>query len=139
MASKALKDKLNMAIALELQVSIQYIWQHVTVRGIHTESVGGVFKSFGITEMKHAEMIAERLDYLGGHLTTKPAPIEVGDSMMDMLKIDKKAEEVGIALYNEIIKLADKEGDVVTRKLFESILADEEEHHNTFSTLLEKD
>jgi bacterioferritin len=54
-----------------------------------------------------------------------------------MLKINKKAEEGAIKLYKGIITLAGKEGDVVTRKLFEAILADEEEHHNIFSTLLE--
>ncbi len=139
MAGKGLKDMLNQAIAMELQVSIQYMWQHVTARGINSESVGGVFKGFAMTEMKHAEVIAERLDYLGGALTTKPTPIEVGDALRDMLKIDKKAEEGAIKLYREIIAAAAKEGDVVTRKLFESILADEEGHHNTFSTLLEKD
>lgn len=139
MASKDLKDKLNMAIAMELQVSIQYMWQHVSIRGINSESVGGVFKQFAITEMKHAEAIAERLDYLGGALTTKPTPIDVGKSAREMLEIDKKAEEGAIKLYGEIIALAVKEGDVVTRKLFESILAEEEGHHNTFSTLLEKD
>ncbi len=48
MATKELKDRLNMAIAMELQVSIQYMWQHVTIRGINAESVGGVFKQFAI-------------------------------------------------------------------------------------------
>lgn len=139
MASKDLKEKLNMAIAMELQVSVQYMWQHVTIRGINAESVGGVFKQFAITEMKHAEAIAERLDYLGGMVTTKPTPIDVGKSAKEMLEIDKKAEEGAIKLYREIIALADKEGDVVTRKLFEAILSDEEGHHNTFSTLMEKD
>ncbi len=81
--------------------------------------------------------IAERLDYLGGVPTTKPAPIEVGKSVKDMLKLDKKAEEDAIKLYKEIISLAEKEGDIVTKKLFEGILSDEEGHHNTFSTLLE--
>jgi len=137
MASKELLDKLNDAIARELQVSVQYIWQHVMVRGINAEAVGGVFKKIAITEMKHAEEIAERLDYLGGVPTTKPAPITVGKSLKEMLEIDKKAEEEAISLYKEIIKLADKEGDIVTKRLFESILADEEEHHNQFSTLLE--
>ena len=137
MASKKLLEKLNDAIGRELQVSVQYLWQHVMVRGINAESVGGVFKSTGITEMKHAEAIAERLDYLGGTPTTKPAPIEVGKSMKDMLKLDKEAEEDAIELYKEIISLADKEGDIVTKRLFEGILADEEGHHNTFSTLLE--
>ena len=137
MASKKLLEKLNDAIGRELQVSVQYLWQHVTVRGIHAESVGGVFKSTGITEMKHAEAIAERLDYLGGVPTTKPAPIVVGKGLKDMLKLDKKAEEDAIKLYKEIISLAAKEGDIVTKKLFEEILSDEEGHHNTFSTLLE--
>ncbi len=139
MASQKLKDMLNEAIARELQVSIQYMWQHVAVKGINAESVGGVFKQIAIVEMKHAEAIGERLDYLGGTLTTKPTPIDVGVSMLEMLKLDKKAEEDGIKLYQKIIALADAEKDVVTRKLFESILADEEGHHNTFSTLLEKD
>jgi bacterioferritin len=137
MASKELKDKLNDAIAREIQVSVQYMWQHVMIRGINAESVGGVFKGTAITEMKHAEAIAERLDYLGGAPTTKPTPIEIGKTAKEMLTINKKAEEDAIKLYKTIISLADKEGDVVTRKLFESILADEEEHHNIFSTLLE--
>ncbi len=135
--SKELNDKLNMAIANELQVSIQYMWQHVTVTGINSESVGGVFKKIAIVEMKHAEAIAERLDYLGGALTTKPSPIIVGKSVKDMLQIDKKAEEDAIKLYKEIIALAVKENDVVTKRLFEEILSEEEDHHNQFSTLLE--
>ncbi len=134
--NKELNDKLNEAIANELQVSIQYIWQHVTVVGINAESVGGVFKKIAITEMKHAEAIGERLDYLGGTLTTKPSPIEIGKTLKEMLQLDKKAEENTISLYKEIVALAAKENDIVTKKLFEKILSEEEDHHNQFSTLL---
>jgi bacterioferritin len=137
MASKELMDRMNQAIAMELQVSIQYMWQHVTVPGINAESVGGVFRKIAIVEMKHAEAIADRLDYLGGAITTKPTPIEVGKGVREMLEIDKKAEESGITLYKGIIALAAKEGDAVTRKLFEDILTQEEDHHKQFSTLLE--
>lgn len=139
MASKKLQDMLNDAIAREIQVSVQYMWQHVMVKGINAESVGGVFKGIAITEMKHAEAIAERLDYLGGVPTTKPTPIAIGKTAREMLQINKKAEEDAMKLYKEIISVASREGDVVTRKLFESILSEEEGHHNTFSTLLEKD
>jgi bacterioferritin len=137
-ASKTLLDKLNEAIAGELQVSTQYMWQHVMVMGINAESVGGVFKKIAIVEMKHAEEIAERLYYLGGVPTTKPNPIEIGKSVKEMLDIDSKAELGAIDLYREIIKLAEKEGDYTTKRLFEAILSTEEDHHNTFSTLLEK-
>ena len=137
MASKELLDKLNDAIAREIQVSVQYMWQHVMIKGLHAPSVGGVFKKIAITEMKHAEEIAERLDYLGDVPTTKPTPIEIGKTAKDMLQINKKAEEGAITLYKDIIALAEKEGDAVTVSLFTDILAEEEEHHNQFSTLLE--
>jgi len=138
MASENLKNMLNEAIAREIAVSIQYMWQHVMVKGINSETVGDVFRRIALVEMKHAELIAERLDYLGGVPTTKPTKIEVDGSAENMLKKDVKAEEEAIALYRSIIKLADKEGDTTTRKLFEEILAQEEEHHNTFTTLLGK-
>jgi bacterioferritin len=137
MASKELLEKLNDAIAREMQVSIQYMWQHIMIKGINAQAVGPVFRQIAIAEMMHAELIAERLDYLGGVPTTKPAPINVGKTAKDMLTIDKKAEEEAIAMYKAIIKLAEQESDYTTKKLFEQILADEENHHNTFSSLLE--
>ncbi|MDA8171909.1 MAG: ferritin-like domain-containing protein [Nitrospiraceae bacterium] len=139
MASKELLDMLNEAISNELQVSIQYMWQHVVCRGVNSESVGGVFKQIAMAEMKHAEAIADRLDYLGGSPTTKPTPITVGDTIKSMLSLDKKAEEDAIALYKRIIAKADGEKDVSTRTLFEGILSAEEDHHNKFTTLMEAD
>ncbi len=137
MASERLKELMNRAIAREMQVSIQYLWQHVLAKGFEGEAVKGKLKEFAITEMKHAEAIAERLVYLGGTPTTKPDPITVGNSVREMMEIDKKAEEEAIELYKEIIKLAREEEDTTTAKLFEEILADEELHHEFFSSVLE--
>lgn len=136
--SKKLNDMLNDAISREIQVSIQYMWQHIMAVGMESASVGGIFKSFAITEMKHAEAIAERLDYLGGVPTTQPAPIKVGKTLTEMLGLDLNAETDAITLYKEIIKVAREEGDETTKKLFLDILSDEEDHHNQFQTLLEK-
>ena len=138
MASEKLKELLNQAIAREIQVSIQYMWQHVLVVGIKGAAIENVFKEIAITEMKHAESIAERLSYLEGTPTTKPNPIFVGESLEEMLRNDVKAEEEAIALYKQIIKVAAEENDITTRRLFEEILEDEEEHHDTFTKLLEK-
>jgi bacterioferritin len=138
MASKKLMDKLNDAIARELQVAIQYMWHHVMIRGPFADAVGGPIKKIAIEEMKHAESIAERLDYLGGVPTIKPTPIEISGDLKDILSADIKAEEEAIDLYKEIIKIAVAENDVVTKRLFENILEDEEEHHNTFRTFAEK-
>ena len=136
MASKKLLELMNKGIARELQVAIQYMWQHVTVTGIKGAMVEDVFKEIAITEMKHAEEIAERLAYLGGTPTVKPDPIFVGSSLKEMLRLDEKAEEEAIILYKKTIKVANDEGDSTTRRLFEKILAEEEEHIDTFGKLL---
>jgi len=138
MVSKKLLEKLNLAVARELQVSIQYMWQHILWKGIQGFTVKDALKSIAIAEMKHSEAIAERMVYLDAIPTTKPEPIFVGESLKEMLLQDKKDEEGAIKLYKEIIKLAEKEGDNTTKFLFENILSDEEDHHDTFTTLLEE-
>ena len=135
-ASKKLLELMNKGIARELQVSIQYMWQHVLVTGIKGVVVEGIFKEIAITEMKHAEEIAERLASLGGNPTIKPDPIVVGSNLEEMLRLDQKAEEEAIILYKQTIKVASNEGDSTTRRLFEKILAEEEEHVDTFGKLL---
>jgi bacterioferritin len=138
MASKELIDLLNEAIAREVQVSIQYMWQHVRIYGFDHLAIADELKKIAITEMKHAETIAERVDYLGGVPTTTPAKITVGDEPKEMITLDLKAEEGAITLYKTIIEKANAEKDYVTREMFQHILADEEDHHNVFRTLLEK-
>lgn len=138
MASKELLEMLNEAIARELQVSIQYMWHHVLWRGVKGFAVKGEFRSIAIAEMKHAEDIAERLSFLGETPTTQPHPIYVGEQLKDMLERDKEAEEGGIELYRRIIQTAIQEGDITTARLFRGILAAEEEHLDTFTSLLEE-
>ncbi len=131
-----LLDLLNKAIARELSVSIQYMWQHVMAIGMESPEVKDIFKDIAIVEMKHAEDIAERLFYLGGTPTTKPTSINVGEPLREMIELDLKAENEAIELYTEIIKVADSEDDTTTRLLFEEILLAEEDHKHTFTKLL---
>ncbi len=137
-ASATLTDMMNKAIAREIQVSVQYMWQHVMAKGLESAEIADVFEDTAITEMKHAEKIAERIFYFNIVPTTKPDPIKVGGSVTEMLEFDAKAEEEAIDLYKTIIKQAQSEGDTTTRLLFEQILAEEEDHHDTFTTLLGK-
>jgi bacterioferritin len=136
--SDKLKGMLNDAIAREIAVSIQYMWQHVQVMGVKGVAVQDHFKQVAIVEMKHAETIAERLWYLEGTPTTKPTPIKVGDSLKEFLELDVKAEEDAILLYKQIIKLAQDEGDFTTATIFKDILEEEEGHHDLFTTILEE-
>jgi bacterioferritin len=54
-----------------------------------------------------------------------------------MLEQDAKDEENAIKLYKNIIETAAKENDQTTARIFRKILEEEEEHHDTFTTLLE--
>ena len=136
MVSEKLLDLLNKGIARELQVSIQYMWQHVQVTGIDGAVVNGIFRQIAIAEMKHAEKLAERLNYLNGIPTTKPDPIFVGGSLIEMLKQDEQNEEEAIQLYKRGIQVASEEGDFTTRRLLEDILSEEETHIDIFGKLL---
>lgn len=117
---------------------LQYMWQHVQWKGVEHYAVSDGIKKIAIDEMKHAEKVAERLWYLGGKPTTKPSPIKVGETLKEMLTLDVKAEEGAIKMYKKIMQVAEKEGDVATKEMFEEIEAEEEEHHAFFTSLLEK-
>jgi len=138
LASRKLKGLLNAAIAREIQVSIQYMWQHVQWLGVDHYAVSDKFKEIAVEEMKHAEKIAERLWYLEGVPTTKPAPINVGSELWEMVDYDIRAELEAIDLYKKIEKVAEAEGDPTTKFIFMEILEQEEDHHDFFTSLKEK-
>jgi bacterioferritin len=135
-------DLLNMAVARELQVSIQYMLQHTKMeklmRKVKAENVlidkttydtvGKFLKEFAIVEMKHAADIMERIYYLGGSATTKGNKPVIGNSLSEFAKLGAKAEEEAMVLYRKIIKTAKEVGDRTTRQLFQKIYKEEEEH-----------
>lgn len=157
--SNELLDLLNKAVARELQVSIQYMLQHCIwiakapekpdkeISEAQRKFVGTHFpyflpgtglKKIAITEMRHVEAIAERIVRMGGKPTTKPDPIKIGETVKEILEINKAVESAAITLYKQIIEVAEKENDEETKKMFERILSDEEGHFKTFSEMLEK-
>lgn len=136
MASKQLLDMLTKGIALELHVSMKYMWQHILVKGLEGAVVEKLFRDIAITEMQHAEDLAERLAFLNGLPPNKFDPVHPGVTLEEMLKEDEQAEEELVSLYKQAIQIASKEGDFATRRLLEAILADEENHLDKFSKLL---
>jgi bacterioferritin len=54
-----------------------------------------------------------------------------------MIEKDIQDEANAINLYKQIIEMALKEEDVTTAFLFKQILQEEEDHHDTFTSLME--
>ena len=57
--------------------------------------------------------------------------------MTDMLNFDVKTEMETMSMYKEITQIALQEGDQTTNRIFREIWK-EEEHHDFFTSALEK-
>ena len=135
--TSSLIDTLQDLRARELAAIVQYMRHHYVLTGADGVALAGEFKAVAIEEMKHAEALGERIDFLGGDPTTKPTEIaKGGKSVADAAQLDVKSEEEAVRLYSAAIKEADAAGDVVTRRMLEDILADEEGHLDTFRMML---
>jgi len=136
MKNQKIIDALNKDRADELGAIIQYMGHHYTADGMESPAVVGIFKATAIDEMKHAEMLAERISYLGGEPVSKPSDIKKGGDLKKMMRDDLASENGAIKLYKEHIKLCADEGDITTRRMLEGILEDEEKHADTWETIL---
>src|SRR3990170_4989926 len=134
--STPLIDALNIAVSDELASIIQYQWHHVMAKGIASPAITELFESHSMDEMRHAYAFAERIDLLGGDLTVELHPIKVGGGLERMIRDDLRGEYAAIEMYRGYIKLAEQEGDPVTRRLLEETLATEEGHANDWETVL---
>ena len=132
-----LVDVLNDLRSRELGVIMQYMRQHYIVTGPTGMLHAGTFKDVAITEMKHAEALAERIELLGGTATTKPAKFESEFSgFKEMAKSDVSAAQDAVMRYKTAVRIAAAENDPTTRGLLEGILADEEDHLKTFTDMI---
>jgi bacterioferritin len=131
-------DALNVSVSDELASIIQYQWHHVMAKGIASPAIIDLFEKHSIDEMRHAYAFAERIDLLGGDLTVELHPIAVGGDLRKMLQDDLDGEYRAIEMYKRYVKLAEKEDDPVTRRMYEGTLATEEGHANDWETVLEK-
>jgi bacterioferritin (cytochrome b1) len=111
--------------------------------GVHGKSVANEFKEHADAEREHADLLAERIQQLGGKPDFNPGSLVrrsvsqyiEGETLGDMIREDLIAERVVIEVYSGMIRyFGDK--DSTTRVLIEKVLADEEEHAADLTDLL---
>lgn len=136
---------LNEALATEIVCTLRYKRHYYTASGIYSEPVAAEFLEHAAEEQQHADKLAQRIVQLGGQPDFNPdtltsrahAQYDASADLLDMIKEDLVAERVAIASYTEIAKwLGD--GDPTTRRVFEELLAKEEEHADDLRGLLER-
>lgn len=136
MSKKKIIEALNKDRTDELAAVAQYMGHHYTAEGMDCLPIMETFKKTAIDEMRHAEMLAERIVYLGGTPTTERSEIKKGGELKRMIGDDLASENKAIAQYREHVKLCDELGDPTTRLMLERILSDEEGHADTWETVL---
>ena len=133
----------NEALATEIVCVLRYKRHYFMAEGINADGVAAEFAEHAAEEQAHADRIAERIVQLGGEPDLSPEGLSSrshseyveGDTLIDMIKEDLIAERIAIDSYKEIIGyLGDK--DSTTRRMFEEILAVEEEHADDLVSLL---
>jgi len=134
---------LNEALATEIVCVLRYKSHAVVATGLASESVKAEFAQHAKEEEEHMDLIAERINQLGGKpnfnpdgLTSRAASqYEEGETLVDMIRENLVAERIAIEHYRDLIRyFGDK--DPTTRVMLEGVLAQEEEHANDMHDLL---
>lgn len=136
---------LNEALATEIVCSLRYRRHYYMARGLASVSVAAEFIEHADEELAHAGRFAERIAQLGGEPDFSPdtlsershAEYVPGDTLVDMIREDLVAERIAIASYREVIQYIG-DSDPTTRRLFEEVLAVEEEHANELLDLTQQ-
>jgi bacterioferritin len=137
---------LNEALASEILCVLRYRHHQIIARGIDYPQVAEEFAEHAENEHEHMLMIAERIDQLGGDPDFNPETVahrsstEYGSSgpdvqLMELIKEDLVAERIVIEIYRKLINYFGN-ADPTSRRLFEDILEDEEEHANDLADLM---
>lgn len=131
-------ELLNAAVADELQAVHQYMYFHFHCDDQGYDLLANLFKRTAVQEMIHVEKLAERILFLKGDVTMELAgEVRKISNVRDMLEMAAKMEETSAQEYNEWANECAKNADAVTKKIFEELVGDEEQHYNQFDDEME--
>lgn len=128
-------ELLNKAIAEELTAVHQYMYFHFRLEDAGYKPLATYFHKVSIDEMRHVEMLAERILFLKGDpIMRMSKAIKQIHKVEDMLKYAGELEAETVADYNAFAREAANIGDAATKKMFEDLVVIEENHQDMFDT-----
>jgi bacterioferritin len=126
-------ELLNKAVADELSAVHQYMYFHFHCEDQGFELLTGLFIRTAIEEMKHIELLAERIIFLGGDVElTASTEVKKIQDVAKMLEMGIKMEQGSVRDYNLWANECSANADSGSKKVFESLVDDEERHYDQY-------
>jgi bacterioferritin len=136
--SQKVIDAMNAGLTIELTAINQYFIQGKMCKNWGLERLAAHHVGESIEEMKHAEMLIDRILFLDGvPEIARYDVIRVGNDVLEQLQNDLKLEMGASKTYNAAIHLCGEEKDSVSKQVMELILKESEDSIDWLETQLD--
>lgn len=128
-------ELLNKAVADEMSAVHQYMYFHFHCDDQAFDLLASLFRRTAIEEMGHVEQLAERILFLKGEVEmVASAEVQKVHDVRQMLELARKMEEDAVRHYNLWANECAANADSASKKIFETLVEDEEGHLDQFDT-----
>lgn len=131
-----LVNLLNEDLEREYQAIIAYVVYSQVLKGAEYMNIADELAVHAAEELKHALVISNQIDYLGGMPATKPKLVKTSEKATDMLRFDLENETETIRQYRDRVRQADALGEFALAEHIRDILMDEQDHQIALATAL---
>ena len=127
---------LNEDLSREYQAIIAYTVYSKSIKGAQFMNIAAELEVHAGEELKHALIIADQIDYLGGQPGVTPKPVKTSEKAEDMLRFDLDNEAETIRNYRIRVRQAEALSYYALAEQLRAILVDEQDHYNSLATAL---
>lgn len=135
-SKQMLLDGLNEDLRGEFQAVIMYRLYASMVQGPYRQELRAFFAAEIPEELRHAEVLADKISALGGTPAAQPAPVPVSHEAKEMLQNALEAEIATIERYVQRRQQAEAAGEHGLAAEFDNIIADETHHRDELRQML---